>query len=107
MLSGFFNGGIMLYQIPSHKDLVYFWVKAHFPDQPAAIFFDPLGDGNRIQDIANFLNLDDKKIGSLINADIFVLPMDKETLINFVNDLDQDVYGYVEAWDGLEIVTHN
>ena len=97
----------MLYQIPSHKDLVYFWVKSHFPDQPAAIFFDPLGDGNRIQDIANFLNLDDKKIGSLINADILVLPMDKETLINFVNDLDQDVYGYVEAWDGLEIVTHN
>lgn len=97
----------MLYQIPSRKDLIYFWVKAHFPDQPAAIFFDPLGDGNRIPDIAKFLNLDAKEIGSLINADILILPIDEQTLFSFVNDLDQDIYGYVEAWNGSEIVTHN
>ena len=97
----------MLYQIPSHKDLIYFWVKAHFPDQPAAIFFDPLGNGNRIQDIVKFLDIENEKIGLVINADILVFPIDKETLINFVNNLDQDIYGYVEAWDGSEIVTHN
>lgn len=97
----------MLYQIPSHKDLVYFWVKSHFPDQSVAIFFDPLGDGNRIQDIVKFLDIENEKIGLLINADILVLPTDEKTLINFVNNLDQDVYGYVEAWDGSEIVTHN
>lgn len=97
----------MLYQIPSHKDLVYFWVRSHFPDQPAAIFFDPLGDGNRIQDIVKFLDIENEKIGLVINADILVFPMDKETLINFVNNLDQDIYGYVEAWDGSEIITHN
>jgi len=97
----------MLYQIPSHRDLVYFWVKSHFPDQSAAIFFDPLGGGNRIQDIAKFLDMENEKIGLLINSAILILPMELNKLINFVNDLDQDIYGYVEAWDGLEIVTHN
>lgn len=97
----------MLYQIPSRRDLIYFWVKAHFPEQSVAIFFDPLGDGNRIQDIVKFLDVDNQKIGSLINSNILILPMELNKLINFVNNLDRDIYGYVEAWNGSDIVTTN
>jgi hypothetical protein len=96
-----------IYQIPTHRDLIYFWLETHFPDAPAAVFFDPLGNGNRIDDIAEFVDLNSKEIGKLITADILILPMDLEKLTNFVNNLDEDVYGYVEAWDGKAIITTN
>jgi len=96
-----------IYQIPTRRDLIYFWLETHFPDVPAAIFFDPLGDGNRIGDIAKFLDLESKEIGKLIHANILILPMDLEKLTNFVNYLDEDIYGYAEAWDGKTIITTN
>ena len=44
---------------------------------------------------------------SMLTSDIYICPISKDKLINFVNNLDQNIYGYVMAWNGFEFITHN
>lgn len=93
---------------PSHTDLVTLWMLTYFKNESCAVFFDPLGDGDRVREIAMICGLscrDDAM--NIVNSDVYVCPIDEDRLSSFVNNLDQAVYGYVMGWNGNEFVTHN
>jgi hypothetical protein len=72
------------------------------------VFFEPVDPGNtqRLALISKKFNLSDIERVTLINCEYFIRPL-KRNVVNFVNKLDYDKYGYVMAWDGNEFVTQN
>ena len=93
---------------PTHVQLVELWMKTHHPGVSAAVFFNPLADdGERIKDLVVKLKLNDDQVDAAIMCDVFIHPLQTDKLCDFVHRMDQDVYGYVMAWDGAEFVSHN
>jgi len=97
-------------------DLVQSYMLQNFKGQPCVVFFDPLGDGSRVEEIGKLLKLPKSKWNTLVNADIYIHPWknmivnadDKGSpLSNFVNRLGQETYGFVMAWSGWSFVTEN
>lgn len=97
-------------QTPSHLQLVELWLQTHFQGRPAAVFFDPCGEGDRIPKIAKRLGMDlhQETCIEMIPADIYVhrLTVDSD-VASLVNPLDEDTFGFVVGWDGHQIVTEN
>ena len=93
---------------PTHAQLVELWMKTHHPGGSAAVFFNPLADnGERIKNLADKLGLNEDQVVEAILCDVFIHPLQTDKLCDFVHRMDQDVYGYVMAWDGAEFVSHN
>jgi len=92
---------------PTHLKLVECYLAKHFKDVSCAVFFDPLGDGSRIQTMINLLDCSNKDTTYLVSGNIYIHQMQVDKLYNFVNNLDEDQYGYVAAWNGSEFVTEN
>ncbi len=93
---------------PRRNQLVELWMKTHHPGGPAAVFFNPLADdGERIKDLMVKLKLNEDQVEAAIMCDVFIHPIRTDKLCNFVHHMDQDVYGYVMAWDGTEFISHN
>ena len=101
---------------PTRHHLVELWMKTHHPGAPAAVFFNPLADDGealnlshffRIQDLVVKLKLNDDQVEAAILCDVFIHPIRADELCTFVHRMDQDVYGYVMAWDGTEFISHN
>ena len=90
---------------PSHTQLVETYPQVRFPGVCAAVFFDPLGDGSNPKNIAELTGEGD--VPGLINADIYVWPLPEVELVRTVDRLDEDIYGFVAAWDGQGFVTEN
>jgi hypothetical protein len=90
--------------------LVESYLKVHFSGVPAAVFFDPLGDGTRVARVADLAGEKDPTL--IIHAGIYILPRPAgeallQVLCGFVNNLSEGEYGYVAAWDGYEFITEN
>ena len=93
---------------PTRHQLVELWMKTHHLGAPAAVFFNPLADdGERIKDLVVKLKLNDDQVEASILCDVFIHPIRADELCTFVHRMDQDVYGYVMAWDGTEFISHN
>ena len=93
---------------PTHAQLVELWMKTHHPGGSAAVFFNPLADnGERIKNLADKLGLNEDQVVEAILCDVFIHPIRTDKLLLFVHRMDQDVYGYVMAWDGTEFISHN
>ena len=96
---------------PTHAELVELWMKTHHDGVPAAVFFNPLADdGNRIKSLMDKLKLNEDQVVEAIMCDVFIhlipiIPIDG--IYNFVESMDQDVYGFVMAWDGAEFTSNN
>ena len=91
----------------THQELVNTWLQTNFKDVPCLVFFDPLADGFRPHKLANFFRLDRDIEVALIHADIFCVPSSVEDSVRMLNRLDQETFGFVEVWDGVEVVEHN
>ena len=97
---------------PTPNNLANLWMTTHFSNVQAAWFCDVLGeDGGRVDIIAKRLHLSKEDLYNLPigEAFIYVLPEQSgtENLCGLVNYLDQDVFGFVMAWDGKEFISHN
>jgi hypothetical protein len=90
---------------PTNMVLVETYLKLHFQGVPAAVFFDPLGNGDRAGIVANLAK--EKDPVKIIHASIYILPRPLDNLALFVDRLDEDTYGYVAAWDGDKFITEN
>ena len=105
---------------PTHLALVECYLAIHFKDIPCAVFFDPVGasldagvrrigfkSGSRIESMIKLLDASNKETAHLVSGDIYIHQMSADRLCDFVNNLDEDQYGYVAAWNGSEFVTEN
>ena len=93
---------------PTHSHLVELWLKNYFDNKSCAIFFNPSGGADRVREIAMVCGLSSRDDAmSMLTSDIYICPISKDKLINFLNNLDQNIYGYVMAWNGFEFITHN
>ena len=95
---------------PPRNLLVELWMKTHHLGEAAAVFFNPLGDERcveRIENLMDKLELNEDQVEAAILCDVFIHPIRADELCTFVHRMDQDVYGYVMAWDGTEFISHN
>lgn len=94
---------------PTRTELVVLWMTLYHSNEQAVVFFDPVGDGDRVAIIEERLSLNEAQIVKLICCDVYIHPMPIafEDLCAFVNQMDQEVYGFITAWDGNSFVTHN
>lgn len=94
---------------PTHTELVSSWMATYHRGCRAAVFFAPVGDGDRVNDIKERLCLDESQVNKLICCDVYIhtISGELEELCAFVNFMDQEVYGYVAAWDGTSFISNN
>ena len=93
---------------PTLALLVELWMKTHHPGGSAAVFFNPLADDDeRIKNLMVKLKLNEDQVEAAIMCAVFIHPIRTDELCDFVHRMDQDVYGYVMAWDGTEFISHN
>lgn len=94
---------------PTHTELVTLWMATFHRGEQAVVFFNPVGDGGRVPVIEKRLGLNVNQITKLICCDVYIHPVPEtvEGLCTFVNYMDQEVYGFVMAWDGTTFVSHN
>lgn len=93
-------------ELPTHTDLVHLWMSTKYNSVPCIVFFDPLGNGDRISLFKDRLGIVcGTTLGSLVNCDVCILP--HHDAISIVNNLDADEWGFVMAWDGTAFVTQN
>lgn len=91
---------------PSRMDLVGLWMATHFRGTPSVVFFDPVGDGDRVEKFVERLNFAcGTSLGSLVNCDVYVMPHPEPVPI--VHGLDEDEWGFVMAWNGESFTSHN
>lgn len=91
---------------PNRIDLVKLWMETHFKGIPCVVFFDPLGDGERISLFTDKLGITcGTRIGDIINSDIFILPTDNPD--SLLHKLPQDIWGFIMSWDGQNFTGEN
>ena len=96
----------MNHTTPNHQQLVELWMEKHFRDVPCAVFFQPLGDGDRISLFQEHLGIVcGTGMGNIINSDVFILPTPDP--VPLVHGLPQEKWGFVMSWNGSEFTSHN
>ena len=93
---------------PSQLDLVELWLQTHYKNISCAVFFHPSNGVNQIRDICIICGVNSRIDAiHMLTGEIYVFPITEDRITQFVNSLDQAVYGYVMAWDGSKFITHN
>lgn len=92
---------------PTKLQLVEGWLQEHFMREPCIIFFEPIEDRDRPEQIGEYLGLGARAVIRIEECDVFVHPVDEDELTELVNGASVDVYGRVAGWDGDEIVIEN
>lgn len=91
---------------PNHMELVELWMVTHFTDKPAIVFFDPLGNGDRIELFKERLGIVcGTSLGKLINCDVYIHPESHPESI--LGKLHEDDWGYAMSWDGRSFTSEN
>lgn len=91
---------------PTRIDLVQLWMETHFKGIPCAVFFDPLGDGDRISLFIDKLGIScGTGMGQIINSNILILPSPNPD--SLVNNLKQDTWGFAMSWNGNNFTSEN
>lgn len=92
---------------PAKLQLVECWLREHFSGEPCIIFFEPIEDRDRPEQIGEYLGLGARAVLRIEECDVFVHPVDDDEMVEMVNGADVDVLGRVAGWDGEEIVVEN
>lgn len=92
---------------PTKLQLAECWLRENFSGEPCVVFFEPIEDRDRPEQIGEYLGLGARAILRIEECDVFVHPVDDDELVGLVNSADQDTYGRVAGWDGEEFVTEN
>lgn len=92
---------------PAKLQLAECWLRENFPGEPCIVFFEPIEESDRPEQIGEYLGLGARAVLRIEECDIFVHPVDDDELVDLVNGAVSETYGRVGGWDGEEFVTEN